>query len=267
MPCRLSVITPVFNGVRFMESCIRNVIEQLCPDAEHIIVDGGSTDGTVEVIRRYAEEYPHIRWISEPDRGQSDAMNKGIEMATGEILGFLNADDFYEPGALNEALELFRDLPEPSLVVGNCNVWDDDGNLLHVIRPRRVGHLTLLMLYIPAFPGNPSAYFYHRSLHDRIGPYDVDEHYGMDIHFLFRATRAARVTYVDRLWGNYRYLAGTKTYEDVTSGMNRVRVTGIADYYRKHAPVHYRIGSALFIRLVTIYKFCQRLMSSQMRDK
>jgi glycosyltransferase involved in cell wall biosynthesis len=257
MTCKLSVITPVFNGARFIEFCIRNVIEQNCPEAEHVIVDGGSTDGTVEVIRRYAAEYSHIRWVSEKDRGQSDAMNKGIGMAAGDIIGFLNVDDYYEPGTLREVITMFEDLPEPTLLVGNCNVWDDDGNL-YVNKPSGISFLTLLMLYIPAFPGNPSAYFYHKSLHEKIGLYNVDEHFGMDIHFLFRATQVAHVKYVDKLWGNYRYLADTKTYRDVESGQNRIRVTEIADFYRRQAPVHYRIFSAVYITMVKMYKFCQK---------
>ena len=84
----ISVITPSYNGERFIENCIKNVIEQKCPEVEHVIVDGGSTDGTVDIIRHHAENYSHIRWISEPDQGQSDAMNKGIAMARGDILGF-----------------------------------------------------------------------------------------------------------------------------------------------------------------------------------
>jgi glycosyltransferase involved in cell wall biosynthesis len=254
MPYKLSVITPVFNGVRFIEFCIRNVIEQSCPDVEHIIIDGGSNDGTVDIIKLYADKFPHIRWISEKDRGQSDAMNKGIKMASGEILGFLNVDDFYEASALREAIDMFRALPEPALLVGNCNVWDDNGNLLCVNKPSKVSLLTLLMLYVPAFPANPSAYFYHKSLHEKIGLYEVEEHYGMDVHFLYRATQAAKVKYVDKMWGNYRFLADTKTYMDVESGQNRIRVTEIADYYRKQAPVHHRIMSLLFIRLVNGYK-------------
>lgn len=256
MSCKLSVITPVFNGARFIEFCIRNVIDQNCPDAEHIIIDGGSTDGTVDIISRYAEEYPHIRWISEKDQGQSDAMNKGISIASGEILSILNVDDYYETGALCAVAERFRALPEPTLLVANCNVWDDNGRLMSINKPSRVSLLTLLMLYVPAFPGNPSAYFYHKSLHEKIGPYDVEEHYGMDIDFLFRATRVAHVTYVDKVWGNYRYLADTKTYRDVENGQNRIRVTEIADHYRKQAPVQYRIISTLFLHMVKMYKFC-----------
>jgi len=254
MPCTLSVITPVFNGIRFIEFCIRSVIEQNCPDAEHIIIDGGSTDGTVEVIQSYAEKYPHIRWVSEKDRGQSDAMNKGIDMASARILGFLNVDDYYEPGVLCDVVTMFKDLPEPSLLVGNCNIWDDNDELLGVSRPAKLSLLRLLMLYIKAFPANPSAYFYHKSLHDMIGPYDVEEHYGMDVHFIFKAVQSAHVTYVDKLWGNYRYLADTKTYRDVTSGKNKIRVTTIADYYRKQAPLHYRVVSSLYILLVRLYK-------------
>lgn len=254
MNCRLSVITPVFNGIRFIEFCIRNVIEQNCPDIEHIIIDGGSTDGTVEVIGRYAAEYTHIRWISEKDRGQSDAMNKGIDLASGELLGILNADDYYQSGSLSEVIEMFRSLSSPTVLIGNCNVWDDNGNFLYLNRPVRVGLPAFLILYVPAFPANPSAYFYHRTLHEKIGPYKIDDHYVMDIDFIFRAFHAAQVKYVNKLWGNYRFYAGTKTFDDVTGGLNRVRVTEIAEIYRKQSPLHYRLISLLFIRLVNVYK-------------
>ena len=83
----ISVITPVFNGETFMEECIRVVINQACPDVEHVIIDGDSKDRTVEIIKMYAAQYPHIRWISEKDDGQSDALNKGVTMAKGDILG------------------------------------------------------------------------------------------------------------------------------------------------------------------------------------
>ena len=256
MSCKLSIITPVFNGVRFIEFCIRNVIEQNCPHVEHIIIDGGSTDGTAEIIQRYGERYPHIRFLSEKDRGQSDAMNKGVGMASGEILGFLNVDDYYEPGTLNDVVALFENLPEPTLLVGNCNVWDDDGALVHVNKPARIGLLLLLMQYIQAFPANPSAYFYHASLHSRIGLFDPDDHYAMDVHFIFKALRTAKVTYVDKLWGNYRYLTGTKTYNDVTSGQNSIRVLQIIRRYRDEAPLHYRFISRFVVTLVKFYQFC-----------
>lgn len=236
---RLSIITPVLNGARFIEFCVRNVLEQSGEGAEHIIVDGGSTDGTLEIIRQYAEKHPHIRWISEPDKGQSDAMNKGTAIAQGEILGFLNADDYYETGALGEVLSLFHRLPEPTLLVGNCNVWDDNGKLQWISRPAAISLLNLLKgRYEEAFPMNSAAYFYHKSLHERIGPYEVGEALAMDLHFVFKAVQKANVTYVDRVLGNYRYLEGTRTVEDVRSGMNSVRVNKITEHYREQQPLH-----------------------------
>ncbi len=94
-PLKLSVVTVSLNQAAYIEANIRSVLAQAYPGVEHIVVDGGSTDGTLDILKRY----PHLRWISEPDTGQSNALNKGIAMATGEIVGWLNSDDTYEPGA------------------------------------------------------------------------------------------------------------------------------------------------------------------------
>lgn len=222
---RLSIITPVFNGIKFIEYCIQNVIGQKCSDIEHIIVDGDSSDGTVEIIKSYADRYGHIRWVSEKDMGQSDAMNKGIAMAGGNILGFLNVDDYYESGALDFVLDKFTSLPEPSLLVGNCAVWGDGGEVLWVNKPKHLNRNKLLAAderYYP-FPVNPSAYFYHKSLHDSIGLYDVTEHYVMDIDFILRAIKNSHAEYVDVQLGNYRYIEGTKTFIDSSDGKGNKR--------------------------------------------
>lgn len=243
----ISIITPVYNGDKFIESCIQNVIDQNCSHAEHIIVDGGSTDGTVEIIKQYAEKYAHIHWVSERDKGQSDAMNNGISMARGNILGFLNVDDYYESNVLNHILGIFKTLPEPTLLVGNCNVWNDDGTLWFVSRPAKISFINLMQeKFMEAFPMNPSAYFYHLSLHKKIGLYKVDEHYGMDLDFILRAVYSAKIKYIDELWGNYRYLKGTKTYEDDKSGNNPLRVKAIVNGYYKKLPLFKRLIIAFF---------------------
>ena len=230
----ISVITPVYNGELFIESCIKVVIDQACSDVEHIIIDGGSTDRTVEIIKQYADKYPHIRWISEKDKGQSDAMNKGIAIAKGEVLAILNVDDFYEPNVLNRISEIFKSLPSPSLLVGNCNVWGDKGILNFVNKPAKLDLTDLLLGFsVNEFPLNPSAYFYHTSLHDKIGPYKVEEHYVMDVDFLFRAVQVATVKYVDETWGNYRKIEGTKTVIDSKSGQGYRRVECLLRVYRK----------------------------------
>lgn len=234
----ISVITPVYNGERFIESCMKVVIDQNCPDVEHIILDGSSTDRTIEIIKNYAEKYPHIRWISEKDKGQSDAMNKGIAMAKGEILGILNVDDYYEPNVLNQVLEIFKTLPEPSLLVGNCNVWNDEGRLIDLNKPAKLEFSALLLApYRNSFPMNPSAYFYHTSLHKKVGLYKVDEHYAMDYHFILQAVQVATVKYVDETWGNYRLIEGTKTRNDEKSGQSAQRLEHLIANYRRTLPL------------------------------
>jgi glycosyltransferase involved in cell wall biosynthesis len=236
----LSIITPVFNNAGYMQSCIDNVIEQNCPNCEHIVIDGGSTDGTLEIIRRNAEKYSHIRWVSEKDRGQSDAMNKGIRMAEGSVISFLNVDDFYEPGVFNRILPLFRELPEPSLLIGNCNIWDDDGGLRRVSKPHHLSIMDLLMLR-GEFPQNPTSYFYHKELHNLTGLYNVGEHFNMDVEFIYDAVRYANLVYVDEVWGNFRMLRGSKTKDLNDSGHYWANYFTFREKYVRKLPASLRV--------------------------
>lgn len=228
----ISVITPVYNGEKFIEFCLQTVIQQQCSEVEHIIVDGGSQDRTIEIVRQYAQQYLHIRWISEPDQGQSDAMNKGIQMAKGEIINFLNVDDYYEAGVLNQILERFKTLPEPSFVAGNCKILDESGNLLEMNRPSKLRLIDLVSGQSP-FPCNPSAYFYHTSLHQQVGLYNLAEHYVMDLDFILRAVQVATVQYVDQTWGNFRFIRGTKTQTDKENGLMEDRIRQILRQYHR----------------------------------
>lgn len=238
----LSIVTPVYNSERFIATCIEAVIEQNCVDLEHIIIDGGSTDQTVPIMQQYADRYPHIRWRSEPDRGQSDAMNKGIAMAKGEIMGLLNVDDGYEPGVLNRIIDCFKALPEPTLLVGNCNIWDDAGKLIEVNKPSKLSLFELVAgVNIHPYPCNPAAYFYHTALHQKVGLYDIANHYSMDLDFILRAVQVANVVYVDEIWGNYHRLEGTKTVNDMHNGQMNQRVVQLLKHYRKQLPLHQQI--------------------------
>jgi glycosyltransferase involved in cell wall biosynthesis len=233
----ISIITPVYNGERFIESCIQVVIEQNCPDIEHIIVDGGSKDRTVEIIKEYAEKYPHIRWISEKDKGQSDAMNKGIAMAKGEIMNFLNVDDYYEPNVLNKVVDIFKNLPNPSFIVANCNIWNDAEELTEINKPKKMKLSELLVgPWKNPFPANPTAYFYHTSLHQKVGLYNIDEHYAMDVDFIFRAVQSSTVKYFNETWGNHRRLEGTKTVNDMNNNQALPRICRLLKAYRKNLP-------------------------------
>lgn len=207
---KLTIITPVFNGAAFIEKCLENVGTQVTEEIEHLILDGLSTDGTAEKVRAYAEKHPHVRLISEKDKGQSDAMNKGVTIAKGSVIGFLNVDDYYEPGILPRIIPLFEGKKEPAFICGNLNIWNADGSFRHFNKPDQI-NLVELASNCFEWPYNPSAYFYHKSLHKLTGPYNPDNHYCMDYEFILEAARHISLEHVDELWGNFFMAEGSKT--------------------------------------------------------
>jgi glycosyltransferase involved in cell wall biosynthesis len=212
----LSVLLVVLNNKQFIASAIQNYLDQQCAESELVIIDGVSTDGTKEIIESMAKDNPQIRWISEKDKGQSDAMNKAIRMAKGEYISFLNVDDYYEPGTLNQIIQLIKSGETAEFIVGNCNVWDSEGNLIYVNRPKKLKPWHILSgKYLPV---NPTAYFYKKSIHDKVGFYAIENHYNMDVEFIIMASTAAKMKYFDRTWGNFRVLPDTKTGSDAEAG-------------------------------------------------
>lgn len=258
-PPTLSILTPVRNGAPYIEACLRHVAEQ-DPDAEHVVVDGGSTDGTVGILRAFAASHPSVRWISEPDGGQSEALNKGVRLATGSLLGWLNVDDYYEPGVLRRAVRLAADLPEPAFLVANCNVWDETGRLKYVNRPRRLDVASLLLGWAHhPHPVNPAAYFFHRNLLDRIGPFDEEEKFAQDVDFVLRAVQEAHVVYVDETWGNYRFLPGTLTYQDtVVTGESADRMKRLLERHRRGLPAAARARHETLRLLIVLRRIAGR---------
>lgn len=244
MPIHLSVITPVRNGSDHIAGCIENVAFQGCGDRiEHIVMDGLSTDGTAEIAREMRANQPQLRVISEADKGQSDALNAGIRMARGSIIGILNVDDFYEPGTLSRALEIMSQLPPPAMIVGNCNVWSGANKLLYINRPSKVRLQDLLVGWdMNPHPVNQSSYFYHKALHDLVGWYDVEEQYAMDLDFLLRAVATANVRYFDEIWGNFVLCEGTKTFEDQRSGKSKERYKIVLARHMQQLPPSKRLG-------------------------
>jgi glycosyltransferase involved in cell wall biosynthesis len=201
--------------------CIENVILQECSEKiEHLIIDGGSKDGTKEIIEKFAKTNKHIRFISESDNGQSNAMNKGISLAQGEFISFLNVDDFYEKGALNEVLEILN-RGTYDFIVGNCTVWRSDQTIQYINRPVKLKSWHLLSGYY--LPVNPSAYFYKCSLHTKIGPYNETNHFNMDVEFLIKASFVCDLSYFPKNWGNFRLVGDNKTALDQESGMLEIR--------------------------------------------
>lgn len=126
---KISIVMPSFNQVEFLESAIRSVLDQNYPNLEFIIIDGGSTDGSVDVIRRYEPRLAH--WVSGPDGGHGDALNKGFKRSTGEILAWLNSDDLYHPWTLATVAEVFTSIPDADWITGIPVQWDRKGRISH----------------------------------------------------------------------------------------------------------------------------------------
>jgi glycosyltransferase involved in cell wall biosynthesis len=260
----ISVVTPVYNGENYIEACIKAVIKQNCPNVEHIIVDGASTDRTVEIIKTFSNKYSHINWISEPDSGQSEAMNKGVKMARAPIINILNVDDFYEPGVLVKITEYFKKLDEPSLLVGNCNILGDNDVLMNINKPSRLVLEDLLTFKHP-FPLNPAAYFYHKSLHERIGYYNVTEHYMMDLEFIIKAITKAKIKYVDEVWGNHRHIDGTKTIHLKQANIHSKYLIDFIAAQSKKLPLMYKMRLArkkVILKVDYLFKNPGRLLPS-----
>lgn len=231
---KLTVITPVYNSIKHIENCILNVLEQNClTELEHLIMDGGSSDGTVDVIRKYADQYPHIHWISEKDEGQSDAMNKALKIAKGEYLGFLNVDDYYEKNTIKEFFHQIKLANYPDFIMGDCNVRNEDRELIYINRPRKIKPWHLLSMYY--LPVNPSSYFYKKEIHQKIGYYNINNHYNMDMEFLIQMSFISRSVYVPHLWGNFVISADTKTGSDQLNGMLTKRKEELVNKYLKEA--------------------------------
>lgn len=253
---KLSIITPVYNSVQFIETCILNVIGQKCISLEHIILDAGSTDGTVEIIQKYANEYPHIKWISEKDKGQSDAMNKGIKMANGEVISFLNADDGYNPFTLNRIVDIFEANSSLEFITGNCKLFNLDGKLMYINRPQRVKYYHLFS-YIEPFPINPAAYFYKKSIHEKTGLYTVDNHSTMDYEFILKACTKTNIIYFNEDWGYAIYHENSKTLQDIEQ--NQMFAKKLETYRKEYALVSTKVK--LMSKLYKIIKTLKKTIN------
>jgi glycosyltransferase involved in cell wall biosynthesis len=202
----VSIVTPSYNQARFLESTIRSVLEQDYPHIEYIIVDGGSTDGSVDIIYRYAHQLGW--WVSEKDHGQTDAINKGFAHAHGEILAYLNSDDTYEPNAISEAVAYLQDHHEVGLVYGRANFIDAKGHVIGHFPAAQTNAARLRRGYVHI---PQQAAFWRADLWKRIAPLDPTFYFAMDYDLWVRLSALAPIQYFPRLWANFRLHTGGKT--------------------------------------------------------
>lgn len=202
---KITLITPTLNQSQFIKKTIESVLSQNYPNLEYIIIDGGSTDGTLEILNSFSDK---LIWISEKDKGQSDAINKGLKMTTGEIVGYLNSDDYLEDGTLFKVGDYFSTHKDIYWVTGRCKTVDQEGKevrklitlyknlFLKYLRHRNV-------FYIVQFISQPST-FWQRSILGKIGLFDTKLSYDMDYDYWLRIWQKYRLYFIDDYLSSYR---------------------------------------------------------------
>jgi len=204
-PPLVSIVTPSFNKGQYIEETIRSVLSQDYPAIEYIVIDGGSTDGTLSILEKYRGK---ITWVSEPDKGQSDAINKGWRQAKGEIIAYLNADDTYTPGAVRTAVGYLLTHPDTGMVYGDGILTDEHGKILSTYK---AGNFSLRELVYCRDNILQPAVFLRRTVYDRIGGIDETLHLAMDLDFWIRTGLSFKVAYLPQT------LATAKIYGEAKS--------------------------------------------------
>ena len=203
---RISIITPSFNQAEFLERTLRSVLDQAYPNLEYIVIDGGSTDGSLDIIRRYEDRLAY--WVSEADSGQTSAINKGLRRATGEWVAWQNSDDIYYQGVFHDLATAASQHPKADFILGDMMLIDEHDHSLRDIRYVRPCYRGLLAEGMVLT--NQSA-FWRRSLHEKIGWLNEEFHYAFDYEWFLRLVQHAEAAHVDRIWGGYRLHSKTKT--------------------------------------------------------
>jgi len=210
-------VMPSYNQVTFIERSILSVLNQNYPNLQFIIMDGGSTDGTVEIIRKY-ERY--LTWRSERDRGQADALNKALQLADGELVGWQNSDDVYFPGAFQRMHELSRRRPRAVLYNGTVVKIDSDDRITYIskyIRPSR------LRLLYEGFIMSSQGVFWRRDIQSSVGFYNPDLYIAMDVDFWLRVLEVGTAEFLPQIIGGFRAHEGTKTSSFAERGRAEIR--------------------------------------------
>jgi len=223
---KISVLTPSYNSGKYLDRAIKSVLSQGYAHFEHIIVDGGSNDDTLSILKKH----DHLKWVSEPDKGQSDAMNKAFEASTGDIIVYLNADDEFAPGAFDEIIKAFKHNPEADMIVGNLIFADE---YTRIIKTPSANYTDLVLYWRDKHPYNPVSYFYRRKVQHSTGCFPLNNHYAMDIWFLLKVYQKFKVVKINATLGTFYFDGNNKTANtDVGQNLH----TSVKNHLQKNDP-------------------------------
>jgi len=215
----VSIITPSYNQAAFLEKTMRSVLEQDYPSIEYMVVDGGSNDGSVDIIKRYTDR---LRWwVSEKDSGQAEAINKGLTRAKGEFVAWLNSDDYLLPGTVAAAVQALQENPNASFVYGNVRVVTLDGQVLNTLTYQDWQLSDLMSFHIIGQP----AVFMRRSALEKTGFLDTSYHFLLDHQLWIRLAATGEMKYVPQLWACAHYHEDCKNLKQAAAfGREALRI-------------------------------------------
>ena len=287
----ISIVTPSLNQGAYIEETIKSVLDQKYPNFEHIIIDGGSSDGTIDIFRKYN----HLIWVSEKDSGQSEALNKGFKMAKGEIIGWLNSDDCYAPEAFFTVVKELNRCQGRYIVFGDCDVIDEMGNRIGYCKGKLPNPDNLIKYWNRDYTIPQPSVFFYRDILQTIGYLDEGLHYAMDYDYWLRISKHYQFYYVNqaialmrihnraksspgeevferewfkvsgKYWGN---LFEIKRYKFLFMALNfRSNLTRINAYSRMEELSHGEFRRKIFCSLVSnpLNLFKRKLLSALLR--
>jgi glycosyltransferase involved in cell wall biosynthesis len=232
----VSIVTPSFNQSAYLEQTMRSVLEQDYPDLEYIVIDGASADGSADIIKKYSPRLAY--WISEKDSGQADAINKGMRHAKGDIVAWLNSDDYYLPGAIQSAVAVFESNPQAVMVYGNMLAVDQTGQTINQLRYRQ---LTLEDLLCFQIIGQPAVFIRHAAF-ERAGGLDLNFHFMLDPQLWLKIAAQGHVVHINQTWAAARYHPLAKNrLKAAEFGREAFRVLAWAETQSDLAPILQRV--------------------------
>ena len=260
-----SIITPSLNQGKYIKQCIQSVINQHYPYFEHIIIDGGSTDNTHQILKKY----DHLKVFIGQDKNHIEAVNKGIQKAKGNIISILNADDYYELETFWTVKKNFNKTTK--VLVGNCKVVNKNGKFIRKSIPiTKLDKLVQFWKY--EFPLNPSSYFYRKEIHKNIGFYNEKAGPPYDYEFILKLASNYNFDYINKYFGNWRYYKGTITYNNSRNAFSMFRTISkkfvknpfTKRFYIYHFSYYFY---CLYPKLILFYSFLRKKIALRTRLK